>query len=189
MLFDRYTSLSCIIVVLLFVLGVSITEGQEIAGSFEQLQPRASVGDHVTVTDVTGREVRGTITQLSFSSLTLLVGQSKTDFFEAEVETISVRDSRWNGTVWGLGVGGVLGAWVDRGLVKEYGREDISVGESVKFIAGAAGVGAGIGFGVDAMIRGRRLIYSRAQKSIQGNTTVLPTWGSRRKAIFVLLRF
>jgi hypothetical protein len=60
MLFDHYTSLSCIVLVLLFVLGVSITEGQEVAGSFEQLQPRASVGDHVTVTDITGREVRGT---------------------------------------------------------------------------------------------------------------------------------
>ena len=189
MLFDHYTSLSCIVLVLLFVLGVSITEGQEVAGSFEQLQPRASVGDQVTVTDVTGREVRGTITQLSLSSLTLLLGQTKTEFFEAEIETISRRDSRWNGTLWGLGVGGVLGAWVDRGLVKEYGREDISVGESVEFIAGAAGVGAGIGFVVDAMIRGRRLIYSRAQTSIKGNTTALPMWGSRRKAIFVLLRF
>jgi hypothetical protein len=85
--------------------------------------------------------------------------------------------------------GGVLGAWVDRGLVNEYGRENISVGESVEFIAGAAGVGAGIGFVVDAMIKGRRLIYSRAQTSIKANTTVLPMWGSRRKGIFVLLRF
>ena len=46
-----------------------------------------------------------------------------------------------------------MNARVERGLVKEYGREDIGVGESVEFIAGAAGVGAGIGFVVDAMIR------------------------------------
>jgi hypothetical protein len=181
--------ISCIVLVLLLVLGVSIAEGQEMAGSFEQLQPRASVGDQVTITDVTGREVHGTITQMSLSSLTLLVGQTKTEFFEADVETINRRDSRWNGTLWGLGVGGVLGAWVDRGLVKEYGREDISVGASVKFISGTAAVGAGIGFVVDAMIRGRRLIYSRAQTSVKGTTTVLPMWGSRRKGIFVLLRF
>jgi hypothetical protein len=148
-----------------------------------------TVGDKVTVTDTMGREMQGTIAQLSSSSLALMVGRTQTEFSEADVETVSRRDSRWNGTLWGLGVGGALGAWVDRGLVKEYGREDIAVGESVEFIATAAGVGAGIGFVVDALIKGQRVIYSKSRTSASRNATVLALWVTRRRGIGVSLRF
>ena len=89
----------------------------------------------------------------------------------------------------GLGVGGVLGGLLDRSLVDEYGRDDISAGSSVSFIATAAGIGAGIGFVVDAMLKGQRVIYSRPPTSITKHTTVLPMWGTRRQAIVVVLQF
>jgi molybdopterin-binding protein len=180
--------LGCAVAAQLLILGVSITEGQEAAGSFEQLRSRVSVGDHVIVADGRGREVRGAITDLSASSLTLIVGKDRMEFFEADVETVSRRDSRWNGTFWGLGAGAVLGALIDRSLVEEYGRQDIQVGESVEFIATAAGIGAGIGFTVDALIKGRRVIYVRPP-STRGKASVSPMWGAARRGILVSLRF
>ena len=147
-----------------------------------------TVGDKVTVTDVMGREMQGTIAELSSSSLALVVGATQTEIAEADVETISRRDSRWNGTLWGLGAGGVLGALLDRGLVEEYGRDDISAGSSASFIATAAGIGAGIGFAVDAMIKGRRVIYTRRRASTR-DVTVSPEWNTRRKGILVSLGF
>jgi hypothetical protein len=186
-LFRNHTLLSCAVAAQLFVLGVSTTEGQEVAGSFEQLRSRVSVGDNVIVADVMGREVRGTITDLSVSSLGLIVGKDRMEFFEADVETVSRRDSRWNGTLWGLGGGAVLGALIDKGLVEEYGREDIQVGESVAFIAEAAGIGAGIGFAVDALIKRRRVIYLRPA-STGGKASVWPMWGAARRGILLSLR-
>ena len=173
----------------LLLLGVSVTEAQERAGSFEQLRSRVTAGDEVTVTDVMGRETHGRILELSSSSLVLVANKTRTEFVEPDVETVSQRDSRWNGTLWGLGVGGVLGVLLDRSLVDEYGRDDISAGSSVSFIATAAGIGAGIGFAVDAMLKGQRVIYSRPPTSITKHTTVLPMWSTRRQAIVVVLQF
>lgn len=171
------------------LLGVSNAESQEVAGSFELLRSRVTVGDNVTVTDVMGREMRGTIAKLSPSSLALVVGQTQTEFFEADVERVSRRDSRRNGTLWGLGTGVVLGVLLDRSLVDEYGRDDISTGSSTSFIATSAGIGAGIGFVVDALIKGQRVIYSRPRTSTGKSVTVLPLWGTRPRGISVSLKF
>ena len=123
-MFHNHKSLGCAAILLLLLFGVSIAQGQEVARSFEQLRSRVSVGDKVTVTDVKGRELHGPIAELSSSSLALVVGKSQTRFFEADVETVSRRDARWNGTLWGLGVGGVLGAAVAAPLVQVYHRLD-----------------------------------------------------------------
>jgi hypothetical protein len=173
----------------LLLFGVSVTEAQERAGSFEQLRSRVTAGDEVTVTDVMGRETRGRILELSSSSLVLVADKTRTVFVQADVETVSLTDSRLNGILWGLGVGGVLGVLLDKSLTDEYGRDDISVGSSVSFIATAAGIGAGIGFVVDAILKGQRTIYSRPPTSITKHTTVLPMWVPRRQALVVVVRF
>ena len=173
----------------LLLLGVSVAESQGVGGSFAHLDSQVTVGDNVTVTDVRGRETQGTIAELSASSLSLIAGKALTKFVVADVETVSRRDSRWNGTLWGLAAGGVLGALLDRSLVEEYGRDDISAGSSLSLIATAAGIGAGIGFGIDAMIKGRRVIYSRPRPPIKGNATVSPMWRPGRQGVLVSLQF
>ncbi len=184
-----HSQLSCAALLLVLAVSVPITgEAQDVASSLDDLRELVRVGDEVIVTDLQGRQTEGRVVGISSSSLGLMVGGVRTDFAEDALDTVSGRDSRWNGTLWGLGVGGVLGAWLNRGLVKEYGREDIGVGESVAFIVGAAGVGAGIGFAVDALIKGRRLIYSRSQVSMRGSVTLLPMWVGRRKGVYVSLR-
>jgi hypothetical protein len=181
--------LTCTTIVLVLAVAIPTPEAQEVAHSLDQLRQLVGVGDKVIITDLQGRETQGSVAELSSSSLRLLVGGVPTDFAEEALHTVSRRDSRWNGTLWGLGIGGVLGAGLNQGLVKEYGREDIGVGESVAFIVEAAGVGAGVGFAVDALIKGRRLIYSRSQASMRRDLTVLPMWVSRRKGVSVSLRF
>lgn len=182
---DNHKSLGCTAVLLLFVVGVSMTEAQEVAGSFEQLRSLVRVGDTVTVTDMMGREMQGTIAELSSSSLALVVGTTQTEFVEADLESVSRRDSRWNGVLWGLTLGGVLGAALEKSFVDEYGRDDVGYGSVV---VPFAGIGVGVGFAVDAMIKGRRVVYSRPRTSTR-DPTISPVWSTRRKGIGVSLRF
>jgi hypothetical protein len=184
-MFDNHRSLGCTVVLLLLVFGVSMTEAQDVAGSFEQLRSLVRVGDSVTVTDVMGHETQGTIAELSSSSLALMVGKTRTEFSETDLETVSRRDSRWNGTLWGLAVGAILGASLEKSLAGEYGRDDVGYGSAV---VPFAGIGAGIGFAVDAVNKGRRVIYTRPRTSTR-DATVSPVWNTRRKGIFVSLRF
>jgi hypothetical protein len=179
----------CAMLLLTLAVGVPITgEAQEVASSLEGLREFVKVRDKVIVTDRQGRQTVGRIVAISSSSLGLMVGGVRSDLSEDDLDTVSRRDSRWNGTLWGLGVGGGLGAWIDRGLVKEYGREDIGVGQSVAFVVEAAGVGAGVGFAVDALIKRRKMIYSRSQISGRRTVTILPVWVSRRQGVFVSLQ-
>jgi hypothetical protein len=183
-MFDSQMWLSCAAVPLLLVLDASMTEAQDVASSFEQLRSLVRVGDSVTVTDVMGREMQGTIAELSSSSLALTAYGTRTDFSEGDLETVSQRDSRWNGTFWGLAVGAGLGALFEKSLVDEYGRDDIDYGSGV---VPFAAIGAGIGFAVDAMIKGRRVLYAKSRTSTRA--TVAPLWSAQRKEILVSLRF
>lgn len=156
---DRRTSLKwAMAVAVLLVAAVPAIEAQEMAGSFEELRSRVSVGDRVTVIDTAGRETAGRIRTLSASALALTVDGAQTDFAEADVATVSRRDSRWNGTIWGLVAGAVLGVSFEKSLANEYGRDDIGRGSA---IVPFALIGSGIGFVVDALIKGHRVIYVR----------------------------
>lgn len=168
---------------LLLAVGVPTAEAQDVARSFEQLRALVRVGDTVTVTDVTGRERQGTIAELSSSSLGLMARGTCTDFSEMDLDTVSRRDSRWNGTLWGLVAGASLGTLLEKSLADEYGRDDIDVGSVV---APFAGIGAGVGFAVDAMIKGRRVLYARPG-SVTGSATVSAAWNARQKGMVVSL--
>jgi hypothetical protein len=116
-----------------------------------------------------------------------MAGATRTEFLEADIETVSRRDPRWNGALWGLGVGAGLGFLLDASLVNEYGRDDISPGASAAFIASAAAIGAGAGFAIDALIKRRQVIYSRPPASTRTNVTILPLSTGRRTGIVVSL--
>ena len=170
---------------LLLTVGVQRAEAQGEAGSLEQLRSLVKVGDKVTVTDVAGREVEGTIAEVSSSSLVLVVDRTRTDFIESALGTVSKRDSRWNGTLWGLVVGAALGASLERAFVGEYGRDDVGYGSvAVPFAA----LGSAVGFSIDALMKGQRIIYMRSAASSK-TAKVSPVLDTRRKGIFVSLQF
>lgn len=164
-----------------------VVRAQDVASSFEQVRELVKPGDNVVVVDLHGRSTRGTVVEITSSAIVLIAGATRVDIPEADLATIGRPDSRWTGALWGLGIGAALGVWIDRGLVKEYGREDIGAGESAAFIAQAAGIGAGIGFIVDALVKGQRLIYSSARAST--GATFAPVWTRKRKGVLVSLRF
>jgi hypothetical protein len=172
---------SCLVV----LAATGAAEAQGIANSFTELRLLVRPGDTVSVTSTTGREVTGRITELSSSTLALMVGGQQRDLREAEVVTIRQRrgDSLQNGALAGLCIGGLLGGAAGASLGPEH-RAQIAFWAAVMY----GGLGAGLGAGVDALISTREVIYERADG--QGvRLSMSLTLRPRRKAVLASVRF
>jgi hypothetical protein len=148
------------LVVFALLSGNGFAEAQELATSFNQLRVLVKPGDTITVTDTVGREVRGSIAELSDTSLVLLVGGNRRDMPADEVSVIRQRrpDSLANGAKWGLGIGVGLGLL---GVAAVASEDDVSdVGFAVLGVLLYGAMGAGIGVGIDAMISSDQVIFA-----------------------------
>lgn len=136
---------------------------QGVAATLDELRLLVRSGDTLTLTDASGTKVTGRLDSLSPTVLTLMVDGARRQWQAEELRSISqrYRDSLGNGALIGLGVGGGLAAV---GLViatnSDVGLE-ASAGEAMVAVAFYAGLGAGIGTGVDALIPGQRLVFER----------------------------
>lgn len=164
---------------------------QGIANSYQELRLLVRAGDTVTVTDNGGQQVSGRITDLSASSLALMVDGRPRQFAESEVATISQRrgDSLANGALIGLVIGAALPAI---GLVVAVNRDDydddVSGGEVAAIIAVYGGLGAAVGVGIDALITRRMVIFER--RSTSGVTfAIAPLVGPARVAARLSIGF
>lgn len=129
---------------------------------FDQLRVLVRPGDKITIADDAGREVTGTLAELSSSSLSLIVGRQRRDLQASEINTIRQRrsDPLANGAKWGLGIGAGLG--LAGGLALSSGYDNDDDGALVAFATLIyGGLGAAIGVGVDALISGNQIIYAR----------------------------
>jgi hypothetical protein len=147
------------------VLGLSLpisASAQELAGSFDQLRVLVKPGDTVRVTDGTGEDVRGTITNLTPSSIALRSGGATRTFLETDITAIHQRrnDSLANGAKWGFVIGAGLGVLGGIAIAREY-----ESGGGVSFIPILGlvygSIGAGAGAGIDAMSPSEQAIYAR----------------------------
>lgn len=174
-------------VFLLLTAAASMVEAQELAGSFEQLRVLVKVGDTVSVTDGTGQEIRGTIAELSSSSLALLVGGNRRTLSENDIRMMRQRrsDSLANGAKWGFGIGAGLGLLGGLAIAAEY-DDSAALVPLVALLYG--GLGTGIGVGVDAMISGTQVIYSRPAAS-SARLTLSPLLARDRRGVLVSLGF
>lgn len=179
-MFRRNVQARCAEVSVFLILLAGVAEAQGVAGSFEQLRSLVKPGDTVIVTDKAGRDIQGQIAALSSSSLELLVAGTRTNFTQADLDTISRRDSRWSGTLWGLVAGTTLGTLFEKGI-SENGYYDGS------FTVLFGGIGSGIGFATDAMIKGRRIVFSAPSRSTTDGTRVSVLTDG--KSVRVVLRF
>ena len=136
---------------------------QEPVRDFAQLNTRLRPGDTVWVTDAQGREVKGSILSLGADAL-ILEGGART-FGAPDVRSIQVRraDSLGNGALIGLGVGGGLALTVC--LIADSDDDDSEAGWCALAALFYAGIGAGIGVGIDALIPGKKLLAYRAPGS------------------------
>jgi hypothetical protein len=168
----------------------SRVEAQGIAKSFDELRLLVRAGDTVTVVDTGGLQTVVKITQLSSSSMSVLVTTApgmRRDFREEQVARIFQRrsDPLGNGALWGLAIGAGFG------IVTEALYYDSSEGGAGWIAVGAAlygGLGAGIGVGVDAMITKPTIIFERpATRS--SRIAIAPTFNGGRRGVMVAFRF
>jgi hypothetical protein len=156
------------LIVLVLCVAAPAAAGQGIATTFQELRLLVRPGDHVTVTDVNGRDVSGKIKDLSASSLALTVDGQPREWRETEVATIRQRrgDSLANGAWIGLGIGAGLAAV---GIAVAFSSEDydgdVNFGEAVLVTAMYGGLGAAIGTGIDALITRRQVIFETRSPS------------------------
>jgi hypothetical protein len=146
---------------LLVTAHATAASAQELAGSFEQLRVLVRPGDTVRVTDGAGDEVRGTITDLSSSSLALRVDGTRRTFFEKDVAAVYQRrnDSLANGAKWGFVIGAGLGVLGGIAIAREY--ESGGGGAFIPILGIVYGsIGAGAGAGIDAMHRSEQVIFA-----------------------------
>jgi hypothetical protein len=113
--------------------------------------------ERIELTDVSGRDVSGTLVELTSSTLTMLVDARPRPFQEADVGTVRrrYRDSLRNGALWGLGVGAGIGA--AGALASDFWGSDARL--ALIQVAANAGLGAAAGVAVDVLIKGRQVIY------------------------------
>jgi hypothetical protein len=172
---------------LILALLATTGEAQELAGSFDQLRVLIKSGDTVRVTDSTGQEVRGTISDVSSSSLAIVTEGRQRVFLDRDVAAIRQRrpDSLANGAKWGFVVGASLGALAGITLVGEYGDEASAAIPIFALLYG--GLGTGVGAGLDAMTSSDQVIYARRASSsrLTLRTIVTPS----RKGILASLAF
>lgn len=145
---------------LLLTLPVPSVGAQELAGSFDQLRVLVKAGDTVRVTDRAGDEVRGRLTDISPSSLTLRVDGARRTFLEGEIAAIHQRrhDSLANGAKWGFAVGAGLGVLAGAVIASEYKDGGTAVIPLLALAYG--GMGAGVGAGIDAMHSSEQVIFA-----------------------------
>jgi hypothetical protein len=121
-------------------------------------------GMTVWITDAGGREARARILGVSRDTVTAAAGDDVMRLRTQDITRIEARrsDSVLNGALIGAGAGAAAGLLLCS-LTEpwEFCRQD--AGSMLRVGA----LGAGIGIGIDALIRGRKTIYEAAPRSLQ----------------------
>ena len=158
------------------VILLPLTAGaQTVVTSFSEVPTVVKTGDIVDITDAKGRTLRGTIGELSRSSLELTARMRGSDgtepfvsigrFSETDVRQIRPqrRDSLLNGTVIGLAVGMAIAAFPAAGIFCNPNYEDgATAAMCASFLGILGGIGAGTGLIVDAARVERPMVYYKA---------------------------
>ena len=155
-MFHRLSAATAVVV--LFLLGWSVTThaqedpSQHVARSLQTLASRVEPGIRVSVIDMDGNEVTGTIANISSSRLALVVGDNRLELTESSIAKIDLPGDR----LWlGMGVGAGVGALVGWGAAEAQCRNELrqrGVGCDGTFQGEAAGGMAALGAGIGAII-------------------------------------
>jgi hypothetical protein len=126
----------------LALLWAAPVRAQDVTNSFQQLRALIKPGDTIYVTDPGGTTIKGTLADLSASTLRMRVRRDPPRTLpEAAVNNIVVEraDPLWNGPVIGFAVGAASGLLIELGARGQYekfsGRSAIGLG-SVGLVTG-----------------------------------------------------
>lgn len=164
----------------LVVLASAPARAQAIATSFDELRRLLEPGRAVVVTDGSGRRTRGTVADVSPTSLVILGPDART-FADTDVDAIrTAPDPVWNGALAGAAVGAGLATW-------DYLVDPSEPGNAAIFAA-AIGLGAAIGAGIDALVnRHGRLLYAPARR--QPRVRLTPVLSHDRQGALLSINF
>jgi hypothetical protein len=165
-------TLSLLIGAVAFFVAAPIS-AQPVAGSFSELRGLVSPGDTIYVTDAKGATVKGTLVDLSDSSVIFRSWPDSSRLLglpERDVNNIRVQrsDPWWNGPLIGLATGAIPGLLIELGGRSEYEK-----------FSGVAALGLGTiglftGLLVDVLNREKPIVYVRRPDRDSGGVNLLP---------------
>lgn len=160
-----------------------LASAQTVAHSFEELRQVLKNGQSVVVTDASGQRTRGKVADVSPSSLVVVTPEART-FAMSSVAEIRGADTVRSGALTGLGVGAGAGL----AMVAAMCADGPDCGPSVQVVSIAAGIGAAIGAGIDALLNNRgRVLYRSRQPAF--SLTIAPFAGEHRQGVMASVRF
>ena len=140
------------------------------------------------VVDNQGRELTGRIGELRADAMMLLVGRNRTDVpYDAILRIDRPRDRLLDGALTGLGVGAGLGLLAALGAANDDSGSWGAPGPGhVALVAPLmlGGIGAGIGVGLDALIRREPNLYRRRGAT---RISLSPALGRSRPGVAILV--
>lgn len=172
------------LLVLLSVATSSLALAQTAGGSQHPLESTVRPGMTVWITDASGREEKTRIVSVSSDIVTTTSGDDIRRLRTADITRVRARhsDSVLNGALIGAGVAVASGLFLCT-LTEPWENCRDDVGPMLRIGA----LGAGVGVGVDALIRGRRTIYEASQGSAR--VSAAPIIGRHARGVQVSIRF
>ena len=165
-----------------------VAQAQTVATTLEQLTFKVKAGDTIYVTDQTGREKSASIVDISPSTLTVRMAGAIHEFTGPEVQRIRKRlpDSLWTGGLIGLATGAGLG--VTAAAFSDECSPQVT-GHCAGVVLWMAGVGTGIGLGIDALVQGRKVIYEAGARAPAVQVSIVPVITRKAKGAGVIVSF
>jgi hypothetical protein len=171
----------------------STTGLAEQASSFEQLQVLVQKGDQVSVTTGDGKVTKGSVEDVTVSSLRLLRNRMPIEMAEMDVKQITKKDPIANGVKMGALVGaGVGGGFAVLGALLSCGDADCApeaVGIAALSIGFSAGIGAGIGALFDAVSNRNPVVYRARPRGSTTRIHITPLLSGDLKVVRLSLSF
>jgi len=162
--------------------------------AFDQLGYRIGPGDKIDVAEPDGGKLAGTVERMSSTSISIRSGGKRYELRSNDVKSITQRmpDSLVNGTMWGMltGAGLALGGTATQAGHLGYGsrRGDYLVSAAI-----GGGIGAGAGAVIDALHKGKKVVYARPAEpktaSLLRALNFAPVISKNRKGAAVSLSF
>ena len=161
------------------ILAPSLAPAQTVANSFEELRQVVKKGQTIVVTDASGQRTKGSVADVSPSSLVVLMPEART-FVEGTVTEIRAPDSLRNGALIGAGIGTGLATW-------DYLIDPSEPGNAAIFTV-AIGLGTAIGAAIDWLVnKGGKVVYASPRRT--RGLMLSPFLGKDRQGALVFVRF
>ncbi len=156
--------------------------GDEVARSFAALQGRVLLGETVTATDQAGRVVKGKLTGITATDLTLTTSEGPRTLVGSELVKVQARRSGplWNGALIGAAVG------VTPFIIAASQDECDGCGP---WAAVYTAIGAGVGVGIDALVKGNITVMKVESQGPKATVSLAPLIARDRKGVLCRVEF